>query len=65
MKEDNKNFLVFHSLLTNKADLIEVESEIGMETIFYKLRELIHQNATSTEWDLFYKSDYPVQIDKL
>jgi hypothetical protein len=36
-----------------------------METIFYKIREMIHQNATGAEWDKFYKVDYPVMIDQL
>lgn len=44
---------------------MEVDSEIHMETIFYRLRELVHDIATATEWDLFYKQEYPVEIDKL
>lgn len=36
-----------------------------METIFYKIREMIHENATGSEWDMFYKAEYPVMIDHL
>lgn len=65
MRLEKKNYLVLHSLVTNKTDVVEVDDELTMETIFYKLREVIHENATSAEWDMFYKSDYPVMIDQL
>lgn len=60
---DGKNYLVLHSLVTNKTDVVEVETLQAMETIFFKIREMIHQNATEAEWDKFYKVDYPVMID--
>ena len=63
MPMDGKNYLVLHSLVTNKTDVVEVETLQAMETIFFKIREMIHQNATGAEWDKFYKVDYPVMID--
>jgi hypothetical protein len=65
MPLEGKNCLVLHCLVSGKTDVIEVETQQAMETIFYKIRELIHQNATGAEWDMFYKTDYPMMIDQL